>query len=105
MQLQSQVMFERFDVTLQNYWTEKITFSINIDGPTTEIDCFNHCFNVKKGECDIFVFDHGNYTCHLGFFSEKSGIETIFSDELITLHALKSEYFKTIFNILTVLLN
>ena len=84
-------LFDRFDVTDLDYWHEKLTSSKAIDFPATEIDCVNQCINVKRDECDFILFDKGNLTCHVGIFSETSGKAPIFSNENITLFALKSK--------------
>ena len=86
-------MFYIFNETDPNYWHEKITFSKQINGPATEIDCFNHCLHVKKDECDFFVYDKGRLICHIGILSVTSGNQPTFVDESITLFALKSNHF------------
>ena len=83
-------MFYMHDVTGNDYWYEKMTFSKHIDGPATEIDCVNQCIHVKKDECDFYVFDKGSLTCHIGILSETSGNQPALLDESITLLAVKS---------------
>ena len=85
-------MFEMFNVTLQDYWTEKITFSKQIHDPATEMDCFNLCIIVKREECDLLVFDHENSTCYLGMLSETSGKNSFLERDFLTLHASKSKH-------------
>ena len=90
-----------YNVTLHDYWFEKITTVKEMQSPAIPLDCWNYCVNVLKSDCEFFVLDIPSSTCIFGVLSHTDGTEPDISlDGDISLIAIKG-----IFNFLCLVLN
>ena len=66
-------LFVQVPIVFGVTWTSRISSTIAIANPATELDCFNECYNIRGDSCQLYVFGSGG-NCYVGNFNVINGI-------------------------------